>query len=50
MLVENEGTFAAALKSDLNKPFQEAIMSEIDMLKNDVIGLLRHIDEWAQTQ
>ena len=50
MLTENEDTFAAALKSDLNKPFQEAILSEIDMLKNDVIGLLRHIDEWTATQ
>ena len=34
MLNENEDQFVAALKSDLNKPFQESITSEIDMLKN----------------
>ena len=49
MLEENEDQFLAALKSDLNKPVQEALMSEIDMLKNEIIGILRHIKEWTQT-
>jgi len=50
MLDENEDKFIAALKSDLNKPVQESIMAEIDYLKNEVIGILRHIDEWTQDQ
>ena len=48
MLTENEDVFLAALKSDLNKPLMESCMSEIDMLKNDVIGILRHIEEWTR--
>merc|ERR1711962_79004 len=47
MLVENEATFISALKADLNKPVQETIMAEIDFLRNDVIGLLREIDDWT---
>ena len=50
MLVENEATFLAALKSDLNKPQQDAYMGEIDFLKNDVISTLRHIKEWTKDQ
>jgi len=50
MLVENEATFLAALKSDLNKPTQDACMGEIDFLKNDVISILRHIREWTKDQ
>jgi len=48
MLVENEATFISALKADLNKPVQETIMAEIDFLRNDVIGLLREIDDWTK--
>ena len=49
MILENEDQFLAALKSDLNKPSQEAYMSEIDMIKNEVTGILRHIDTWTKT-
>merc|ERR1711936_1375740 len=48
MLVENEAAFISALKTDLNKPPQETIMAEIDFLRNDIIGLLREIDDWTQ--
>merc|ERR1711936_1077503 len=48
MLVENEAAFISALKTDLNKPLQETIMAEIDFLRNDIIGLLREIDDWTQ--
>jgi len=48
MLVENEATFISALKADLNKPVQETIMAEIDFLRNDIIGLLREIDDWTK--
>jgi len=50
MLVENEDRFLAALKSDLNKPKQDAYIGEIDFLKNDVISLLRHIQDWTKDQ
>ena len=50
MLVENESTFVAALKTDLNKPLQESIMSEIDFLRNDVISILRNIKTWTKDQ
>jgi len=48
LLVENEDQFVAALKADLNKPAQESYLSEVDMLKNDVIGILRHIEDWTK--
>ena len=48
MLIENESTFLDALKADLNKPRQEAYMSEIDFLKNDIISILRNIREWTK--
>jgi len=48
MLTENEEVFLSALKADLNKPVQDSIISEVDFLKNDVIGLLRNIDTWTQ--
>jgi len=50
LLVEEEDTLLAALKTDLNKPTQESIMAEIDFLKNDIIGLLRHIKQWTKDQ
>ena len=50
MLVENEETFLAALKKDLNKPLQESIMAEIDFLRNEVISILRNINTWTKDQ
>ena len=50
MLVENESTFVAALKTDLNKPLQESIMTEIDYLRNDIIAILRNIKTWTKDQ
>ena len=50
MLVENENTFVAALKTDLNKPLQESIMTEIDFLRNDIIAILRSIHTWTKDQ
>ena len=42
MLVENEKAFVAALQTDLNKPLQESIMTEIDFIRNDIISILRN--------
>ena len=50
MLVDNEAKWLAALKSDLNKPYQESCLSEIDFLKNEVISLRRNIRAWAKDQ
>merc|ERR1712107_726756 len=50
LLIEQEEILLSALKSDLNKPTQESIMAEIDFLKNDIIGLLRHIKQWTKDQ
>ena len=50
MLVENENQWLAALKSDLNKPYQESCLSELDFVKNDVISLCRNIRDWSQDQ
>lgn len=48
MLDENEEVFISALKQDLNKPVQESVVAEIDFIKNDIIGILRHIETWTQ--
>ena len=50
MLVENEEKWLAALKSDLNKPYQESCLSEIDFLKNEEISLRRNIRVWTKDQ
>ena len=50
MLVDNEAKWLAALKSDLNKPYQESCLSEIDFLKNELISLRRNIRTWAKDQ
>ena len=50
MLVEHEDQWLAALKTDLNKPYQESCLSELDFLKNDVISLSRHIRDWTKDQ
>jgi len=48
--VENEKAFVAALQTDLNKPLQESIMTEIDFLRNDIISILRNIKSWTKDQ
>lgn len=48
MYEENESIFLAALKSDLGKPPMESFAGELEFLKNDVIGALRHIDQWTK--
>ena len=50
MLVENEAALLSALKTDLNKPQQEAVMGEIDFCRNEILGLLRNIRAWTRPQ
>jgi len=50
MLVENEAALLSALKTDLNKPQQEAVMAEIDFCRNEILGLLRNIRAWTRPQ
>jgi acyl-CoA reductase-like NAD-dependent aldehyde dehydrogenase len=47
MFRENEALLCEALHKDLRKPKHEALSTEVDFLKNDVIGALRHVREWA---
>jgi len=42
MLKENEDVFAEALYEDLKKPRVEALGTEIDFLRNEIIGNLQH--------
>jgi len=48
MFVEHEDELVGALKTDLNKPFQDAIMAEIDFTKNEIISAIRNIHEWSK--
>lgn len=50
MYEENEATFCAALASDLKKPKQEAILLEINLLKDDISHILARIDDWTKPE
>lgn len=39
-----------ALAKDLNKSRQEAIINEVELLRNDVIGLLMNFRTYAKTE
>jgi aldehyde dehydrogenase (NAD+) len=48
MLIENENEICDALKKDLNKHPQEAIITEIGMIKNAIIYALNNIDDYVK--
>lgn len=50
MYEENEDLFNDALHKDLRKPKWESVSTEINFLKNDIIGCLRDIEEWTKEQ
>lgn len=50
MVTENEGVISEALKKDLNKCRFDARATEIDVIKNDLRGMLGSIDKWAKPQ
>lgn len=47
---ENEVEMTNALAADLRKHKQEAIVNEIDILKNDIRNLLIHLKEWTSPE
>lgn len=46
LLIENEILLCDALYRDLHKSRMESMGSELDFVKNDIIGALRDLDEW----
>jgi len=50
MYEHNEDEMAAALREDLRKPYEEAILFETEVLKNDISSILRQIDDWVKPE
>jgi beta-apo-4'-carotenal oxygenase len=43
---DNSMRIVAAVKQDLNKPNNEAMMVEVSWLEKDIMYTLQHLDEW----
>lgn len=50
MLDDNVTVFGEALKKDLNKCHFEVTVTEVDVIKNDIRGMLIGIDKWTKPQ
>ncbi|XP_060854195.1 aldehyde dehydrogenase, dimeric NADP-preferring isoform X2 [Rhopalosiphum padi] len=50
LLNENSSDLQLALASDLRKSKQEAVLFEIEYLKNDIINALGSIESWMKTE
>lgn len=50
LLVENEESFLATLKADLNKPPVEAYASEIGVLLNEIDFIQKNLDKWLKSK
>lgn len=50
MYNENEDEMSNALAADLRKSKQEAMILEIDFLKNDLIHTLNNLRDWAKPE
>ncbi|KAL4122525.1 hypothetical protein QTP88_014839 [Uroleucon formosanum] len=50
LLNENSSDLQIALASDLRKSKQEAVLFEIEYLKNDIINALGSIESWMKTE
>ncbi len=48
MLIEQEGTLLAALKSDLGKSDQEGWVSEVGFVISDINHTLKHLNKWVK--
>src|SRR3712207_6266786 len=48
MLVENSDAILVALFQDLNKPANEAQLTEVDMLVHEIDFMLDNLDEFAK--
>jgi aldehyde dehydrogenase (NAD+) len=45
---ENSDLFVEAIKKDLRKPKWESLSTEINYLRNDVVGCLRDVRAWVK--
>ncbi|KAJ8883388.1 hypothetical protein PR048_015231 [Dryococelus australis] len=50
MYEENEDQIVSALATDLCKPKQEAITTEVEVLKNDLLHIIRNFKNWAEIE
>ncbi|XP_053207712.1 aldehyde dehydrogenase, dimeric NADP-preferring-like [Panonychus citri] len=50
MLVTNENVLAEAIKQDLRKPYFEAILTEIEFVRNEIHAVLNDLESWAKPQ
>lgn len=48
LIDENEEQLVAALSQDLKKPRFEAIMTDTDFVRNDVLGMIHNIDVYVR--
>lgn len=48
LIDENEARFVDALKSDLNKPRFESVMTEVDFVLNDIRSTLNNLESWTR--
>lgn len=46
----NEKNIYKALKKDLNKSHQEALMTEIGIVKSEIKGMIRKVGKWQKTK
>ncbi len=49
-LIEREGEFLEALRSDLSKPPAEAYLSEIGLVRGEINYIIRHLHSWVRPQ
>lgn len=47
---DHELEMCEALAKDLNKSRQESILNEVELLRNDVVGLLMNFRKYAATE
>jgi len=48
LIFDNEEQIRAALKADLNKSKNEALLHELNVVKAEVFETIKHLDEWAK--
>lgn len=47
---ENEQEFCEALYNDLHKHKTESLLGEINMIKQDCLDAIEHLDEWTSPE
>lgn len=47
---ENENALVKAMRDDLNKPYFESVICEIEFVRNDIRGMLINLEKWAREE